>query len=238
MDADDLLTVSDLSASYRGARAISEISLNLRSSEVVALLGANGAGKTTLLRVLSGLHAEATGQWTLRGSPARGLPAHVLAERGLAHVPEGRQLFGEMTVRENLEIGMYRKWPLKPGALDPAFDLFPELSVLIGRLAYSLSGGEQQMVALARAFLPDPDVVLLDEPSLGLAPVVVDRILQAVDVMRDAGKAILIVEQDTEVALACCDRGYVLTDGRIVASGSAAELKADKTLEHAYLGDG
>src|SRR3546814_20089103 len=115
-----------------------------------------------------------------------------------------------MTVRENLEIGMYRKWPLKPGALDPAFDLFPELSVLIGRLAYSLSGGEQQMVALARAFLPDPDVVMLDEPSLGLAPVVATRILQPVDDMREAGKEIHIVWKATEVDLACGDRG----DGR------------------------
>lgn len=238
MDVDEFMTVFDLSASYRGALAIAEISLHLRAGEVVALLGANGAGKTTLLRVLSGLHSEATGRWTLRGREANGLAAHVLAQRGLAHVPEGRQLFGEMTVRENLEMGLFRRWPMKSGDLDPAFELFPELSPLVGRLAYSLSGGEQQMVALARAFLPDPDVVLLDEPSLGLAPVVVDRILQAVDVMRDAGKAILIVEQDTEVALSCCDRGYVLADGRIVASGSAAELRADNTLEHAYLGDG
>lgn len=243
MDAADspvretVLEVEGLSAGYRGAIAISDVALKVGRGEVVALLGANGAGKTTMLRVLSGLHTEATGSWSLRGEEVRGLAAHELCRRGMAHVPEGRQLFGQMTVRENLEIGLFRTWPVGKDALDPAFELFPELTVLEHRRAYSLSGGEQQMVALARALLPGPDLVLLDEPSLGLAPVVVDRILEAIDVLRRDGTAVLLVEQDTEVALAASDRGYVLADGRVVASDSADQLRSDQALVRAYLGD-
>lgn len=237
MARDDALTVTGLTAGYRGARAISDISISVGAGEVVALLGANGAGKSTTLRVLSGLHPAESGRWTLLGTDVTGARADVLARRGLAHVPEGRQLFPQMSVRENLEVGMLRRSNARRVDIAPALDLFPELRPLVGRLAYSLSGGEQQMVAIARALLPGPEVILLDEPSLGLAPVVVDRIIETIAGMRAAGRSVLLVEQDTEVALACCDRGYVMADGRLVFEGDAERLRTGSDLTAAYLGE-
>jgi len=141
-----------------------------------------------------------------------------------------------MTVRENLELGMYQRWPAKRNALEPAFELFPELFALQGNLAFTLSGGEQQMVAIARALLPDPKIIMLDEPSLGLAPVVVDRIIDTITGLRDRGKGVLLVEQDTSVALICSDRGYLLANGSIVFSGNREELRNSEKLAEAYIG--
>jgi branched-chain amino acid transport system ATP-binding protein len=141
-----------------------------------------------------------------------------------------------MTVRENLEVGLYRRWPVKDSDLDRAFDLFPELAKLQRHQAYSLSGGEQQMVTIARALLPDPDIVMLDEPSLGLAPVIVDRIIDTILRLRDEGKGVLLVEQDTSVALLCSDRGHVLANGTVVFSGTRAELTSSERVTEAYIG--
>lgn len=236
MDDDEALTVDGLSATYSGAAACSDICLSVRPGEVVALLGANGAGKTTTLRAISGLHSPSAGRVAYHGSDLTGKPAFTVARNGLAHVPEGRRLFGRMTVRENLELGMYQRWPAKRNALEPAFELFPELFALQGNLAFTLSGGEQQMVAIARALLPDPKIIMLDEPSLGLAPVVVDRIIDTITGLRDRGKGVLLVEQDTSVALICSDRGYLLANGSIVFSGNREELRNSEKLAEAYIG--
>jgi branched-chain amino acid transport system ATP-binding protein len=233
---DDALIIKGLHVSFTGAQAVSDVSLDVRPGEVVALLGANGAGKTTTLRAVSGLHRPDAGRVHYRGRDITGRPAHEVSRAGIAHVPEGRRLFSRMTVRENLEVGLYRRWPVRGGDLDRAFDLFPELTPLQGHSAYSLSGGEQQMVTIARALLPDPDIVMLDEPSLGLAPVIVDRIIDTVLRLKDEGKGILLVEQDTSVALLCSDRGYVLANGSVVFSGTRDELKASERVTEAYIG--
>lgn len=233
---DDALVVEGLHVSFTGARACADVSLTVRPGEVVALLGANGAGKTTTLRAVSGLHTPDSGRVTYRGRDLTGKPAHEVARAGIAHVPEGRRLFSRMTVRENLEVGLYRKWPLKTGDIDRAFDMFPELAVLQKQSAYALSGGEQQMVTIARALLADPDIVMLDEPSLGLAPVIVDRIIDTITRLRGEGKGVLLVEQDTSVALLCSDRGYVLANGSVVFSGTRDELKSSERVTEAYIG--
>lgn len=234
--ADRTLHVENIKASYAGALAINGITLDVAPGEVVALLGANGAGKSTTLRAISGLHRIDKGSVTFAGQELRGRSANKVALTGLAHVPEGRRLFGRMTVRENLEIGLYRRWPAKASDVDRAFEMFPELKKHARSLCFSLSGGEQQMVTIARALLPDPDIVMLDEPSLGLAPVVVDRIIDTVHRLRDEGKGVLLVEQDTEVALSCSDRGYVLANGRVVISGTSDELRASDEMVEAYIG--
>jgi branched-chain amino acid transport system ATP-binding protein len=233
---DDALIVEGLHVSFAGAHAVADVSLDVRPGEVVALLGANGAGKTTTLRAISGLHRPDAGRVHYRGRDLTGRPAHEVSRAGIAHVPEGRRLFSRMTVRENLEVGLYRRWPVKDTDLDRAFDLFPELAKLQRHQAYSLSGGEQQMVTIARALLPDPDIVMLDEPSLGLAPVIVDRIIDTILRLRDEGKGVLLVEQDTSVALLCSDRGHVLANGTVVFSGTRDELKGSERVTEAYIG--
>ena len=233
---DNVLRVEGLDVSYNGARAVSNLSVQVKPGEVVALLGANGAGKTTTLRAISGLHRQDAGRVTFGGRDLTGRPAHEISRAGVAHVPEGRRLFNRMTVRENLEIGLYQKWPVGEGDLDLAFDLFPELKVLEKQSAYALSGGEQQMVTIARALLADPKVVMLDEPSLGLAPVIVDRIIDTVSRLKDEGKGVLLVEQDTSVALLCCDRGLVLANGSVVFAGTREELQESDRVTEAYIG--
>jgi branched-chain amino acid transport system ATP-binding protein len=232
----EALETEGLSVSYSGAEACRDISVRVAAGEVVALLGANGAGKTTTLRAISGLHAPSSGRVSYAGHDLTGQPPHVIARRGIGHVPEGRRLFGKMTVRENLEVGLYRKWSDKSAQLDAAFDLFPELFALQKNLAFSLSGGEQQMVAMARALLPDPEILMLDEPSLGLAPIIVDRIIDTITALRERGKGVLLVEQDTSVALLCSDRGYVLANGRVVFAGDREQLRDSEKLSEAYIG--
>lgn len=236
LEEDNALVVESLHVSFTGARAVSDVSLEVRPGEVVTLLGANGAGKTTTLRAISGLCRPDSGRVHYRGRDLTGRAAHEVSRAGIAHVPEGRRLFSRMTVRENLEVGLYRRWPVKDGDLDRAFDLFPELKALQRNQAYSLSGGEQQMVTIARALLPGPDIVMLDEPSLGLAPVIVDRIIDTVLQLKDEGKGVLLVEQDTSVALLCSDRGYVLANGAVVFSGTREELKTSERVIEAYIG--
>jgi branched-chain amino acid transport system ATP-binding protein len=232
----EALETEGLSVSYSGAEACRDISVRVAAGEVVALLGANGAGKTTTLRAISGLHAPSSGRVSYAGHDLTGQPPHVIARHGIGHVPEGRRLFGKMTVRENLEVGLYRKWSDKSAQLDAAFDLFPELFALQKNLAFSLSGGEQQMVAMARALLPDPEILMLDEPSLGLAPIIVDRIIDTITALRERGKGVLLVEQDTSVALLCSDRGYVLANGRVVFAGDREQLRDSEKLSEAYIG--
>ncbi|MDR7255084.1 branched-chain amino acid transport system ATP-binding protein [Nocardioides sp. BE266] len=212
------------------------MSLHVEPGEVVALLGANGAGKTTTLRTISRLHPIASGEVYLGDTSISALSADQIARRGVAHVPEGRRLYGTMTVQENLEMGLFPVWGRGPLDLGPAFELFPELERLRGRAAYSLSGGEQQMVAIARALLPKPVIVMMDEPSLGLAPVIVDRIIDTIGVLKERGVGVLLVEQDTEVALACADRGYVLANGHVTFEGTAADLQGSQLLKDSYLG--
>jgi branched-chain amino acid transport system ATP-binding protein len=233
---DDALVVEGLYVTFAGANACIDVSLTVHPGEVVALLGANGAGKTTTLRAISGLHPPVAGRVWYRGNDLTGMAPHLVSRRGIAHVPEGRRLFGRMTVRENLEVGMYRRWPVRRHDLEPAFTLFPELAPLQHHFAYSLSGGEQQMVAIARALLPDPEIVMLDEPSLGLAPLIVDRIIETIKGLREAGKGVLLVEQDTSVALLCSDRGYVLANGSLAFTGTRDELANSKEVLGAYIG--
>ncbi|GAC1381589.1 MAG: ABC transporter ATP-binding protein [Marmoricola sp.] len=237
MVADESLYVENLHVSYSGAEAVRGITLHVRPGEVVSILGANGAGKTTTLRAISGLHAPDSGRVTYGGRDLTGQAPHLVARSGIGHVPEGRRLFGRMSVRENLELGLYGTRGTEKRALDAAFELFPELFPLQKNLAFSLSGGEQQMVAMARALLADPAILMLDEPSLGLAPVIVDRIIDTISDLKGRGKGILLVEQDTSVALLCSDRGYVLANGAIAFSGSRDELRNNDKLSEAYIGD-
>ena len=223
---------------FSGAEAIRNVSLDVGVGEVVTLLGANGAGKSTTLRTISGLHRPSAGTIRFRGHDLTSMRAHRIACLGIAHVPEGRRLFGQMTARENLEVGLFRRWPARDSDLEPALEMFPELTTLLDRRAYSLSGGEQQMVAIARALLPDPDIVMLDEPSLGLAPVIIDKIIEIVHQLRARGKGVLLVEQNTTVALLCADRGYVLANGKVVFQATSDELTNSSELSNAYIGKG
>lgn len=231
-----MLTVENLVVSYGGARALHGVSLDVGRGEVVALLGPNGAGKSTVLRTISALQRADAGEIRFDGTTLGRTPAHEVVRSGLAHVPEGRRLFGSMTVRENLELGLRGKVRDLSVALAPALDLFPELGRLQRRLAFSLSGGEQQMVAVARALLSEPTLIMLDEPTLGLAPVIVDRIVDTIDSLRKSGIGVLLVEQHTGMALECSDRGYVLVNGTIRLSGSSEELRDSEDVVSAYLG--
>jgi branched-chain amino acid transport system ATP-binding protein len=230
-----LLEVDHVSVLIGGGEAVRDVSLSVDSGEIVALLGANGAGKTTTLRTISGLNHCHRGSIRYDGEDISRLAPHVVSSRGIGHVPEGRRLFSRMTVRENLELGAYTRRQATMD-IDGVLGLFPELSPLLNRLAYSLSGGEQQMVAFGRALMAAPRVVMLDEPSLGLAPVVVTRIMEAVRSLRDADTAVLLVEQDTAVALDSCDRAYVLVNGVTTFSGSREEINANEEIRKAYLG--
>jgi branched-chain amino acid transport system ATP-binding protein len=235
--ATPLLRVEGLSAGYGGMLALRDVSLEVAPSEIVAIVGSNGAGKTTLLRVLSRL-LEGGGRMAFRGQDIGALDAEEVFALGLVQVPEGRQLFGRMTVHDNLLMGAYRRDDRAAVArdLDRVYTLFPRLSERRRQLAGSMSGGEQQMCAMARALVASPALVMVDEMSLGLAPVVVDQLVEVLGRIRREGVAILLVEQDVELALSNADRGYVLETGRIVQSGSAQSLIDDPAVRQAYFG--
>ncbi|MDQ2916317.1 MAG: ABC transporter ATP-binding protein [Pseudomonadota bacterium] len=233
----ELLTVADLAAGYGEMQVLHGVALEIHDGEIVALVGSNSAGKTTLLRALSGVIPH-TGHVRLSGREIGPLPADRIFALGLVQVPEGRQLFGRMTVHDNLLMGAYRR--NDPGGVGPdierVYALFPVLKDRQRQLAGSLSGGEQQMCAMARALVAKPKLLMIDEMSLGLAPAIVDRLLDVLTGIRDQGVTILLVEQDVFSALQVADRGYVLESGAIVRAGSAKDLAEDPEVRRAYLG--
>ncbi len=232
-----LLEVTQISSGYGRTQVLHRASLTVAAGEIVALMGANGAGKTTLLNTIMGLVPLGSGEIVFAGRAIGGLPTPDIVRAGLAQVPERRQLFGAMTVEENLRLGAYsRSDPGVAASLQAQFEQFPILRERRSQAAFTLSGGEQQMVAIARAMMSRPRLLLLDEPSLGLAPLMVARILEQVVALRQAGGTILVVEQNARAALTIADRGYVLENGRIVLDGSAARLLDDPAVRDAYLG--
>lgn len=248
-----MLSIDNLSVYYGRVRAVREASLRVEEGEIVTLLGANGAGKTSLLNAVAGLAPAHSGRIALRGEAIAGLPAHAVVRRGLGYVPEGRHSFSQMSVHDNLLLGAYvhasGRWAdllgfagrFAGGAtvaknLERVYALFPVLSERGQQRAGSLSGGEQQMLAIGRALMASPRLLLLDEPSIGLAPQLVREIIALVGRLREAGLTVLLVEQDAVAALRVADRGYVMERGRIVLEGSASELLASERVRHAYLG--
>jgi branched-chain amino acid transport system ATP-binding protein len=231
------LTVRDLSIAYGGIQAVKGISLEVKKGEIVTLIGANGAGKSSTLRGIVGL-TRGGGTVSVFGEDVSALDAHEVAARGVALVPEGRGIFTGMSVRENLELGAYLKRERAGIAqrLARVVQLFPRLGERMTQDAGTLSGGEQQMLAIGRALMAEPRIILLDEPSLGLAPKLVAEIFRAIREIARAGMTILLVEQNTRLALATAVRAYVLVTGELVLSGSAEQLKSDPRLEAAYLG--
>ena len=228
-----MLTIEGVSAGYGGVAVLRDVSLVVPSSSVVALLGPNGAGKTTLLRVASGLLSPAAGRVTLNGADVTGFAPHQLAARGLCHVPEGRGVFPPLTVRENLVL--FSPPGTEKSAIEQALEVFPALAKRLDQPAGTMSGGEQQMLALARAYISRSPVILLDEVSMGLAPVIVDAIFDFLERVAREGTSLLIVEQYVNKALAIADYVYILGRGRITFAGDSAEL-VDEDVFHRYLG--
>ncbi len=232
-----LLEVSDLHAHYGAIEALKGISLTVDEGQVVTLIGSNGAGKTTTLRCISGLTAASAGTVTFAGEDITGMPADQVVTRGIALAPEGRRCFPRMTVRENLDLGAYRRrGPDVAADLERVFTLFPRLEERERQKAGTLSGGEQQMLAIGRAMMASPRLLLLDEPSLGIAPVLTDRIYQTIEEIHSLGVAILLVEQNANRALEAAGRGYVLETGRVVLADDTSSLQRDPKVQEAYLG--
>ena len=235
---DALLRIRDLSAGYGLVQVLQSISLDVRPAEFLALVGSNGAGKTTLLRVLSGLLPVQSGSIEWAGQPIGGLTPDAIFRLGIVQVPEARQLFPRMSVQDNLLMGAYRRDDKAEvrADLEKVYGLFPRMAERRRQLAGSMSGGEQQMCAMARALMARPRLLLVDEMSLGLAPIIVDQLMENLTAIRDQGVTILLVEQDIHLALAAADRAYVLETGRIVREGPARDLIEDPELKRAYLG--
>ncbi len=233
-----LLAVEDLRVSYGAIQAVKGISLDVRERELVALLGSNGAGKTTTLRTISGLFRPRAGSITYAGADLTKLPPHRIVAAGVSQAPEGRQIFGSLSVRENLLLGATPRRDRSglDDDLGRVFDLFPVLKERLAQAGGTLSGGEQQMLAIGRALMARPRLLLLDEPSLGLAPLMVGRIFEVVSRLKAEGVTILLVEQNARKALEVADRAYVLETGAVVLSGTATELAANPDVERAYLG--
>jgi branched-chain amino acid transport system ATP-binding protein len=235
-----MLKIKNLSAYYGSVRALSGVTCHIREGEIVTLIGANGAGKTTLLNAVCGL-VRREGDLEFAGRSLKGLAPEEIVGLGISQVPEGRQLFAPMTVAENLELGAYRRYRKESKTviqadLERIYQLFPRLKDRLAQKAGTMSGGEQQMLAIGRALMARPRLLLLDEPSLGLAPIVVEDILTRLSQLRAEGMTILLVEQNARVALKVADRAYVLETGRIILSGTAADLLQDRQVTRAYLG--
>ena len=233
-----MFEVKGIDVFYGDAQALYGLSLQVREGEVVTLVGANGAGKTTTLRAISGLRPVARGDIVFEGRSLLEVPAHRRAELGIALVPEGRDLWPQLTVRENLELGAYGKAARRhlSGSLERVYELFPVVKERSRQVAGSMSGGEQQIVAIARALMTRPRLLMFDEPSLGLAPVVVAQVFDTIQRLHAEGLTILLVEQNLKKALEMADRGYVVETGSISIQGTAADLLADPTIRSAYLG--
>jgi branched-chain amino acid transport system ATP-binding protein len=233
-----VLEVRGVDARYGDAQALWDIALDVGAAETVCIVGPNGAGKTTLVQTIAGLHRAAAGTITIEGVDIAALPGHRVCDHGVATVPEGRRVFGHMSVRDNLLLGAYRR-PARAVHRETearVYELFPRLKERSGQQAGSLSGGEQQMLALGRALMALPRLLLLDEPSLGLAPVVVDEVFDAIAAVNATGVGVLLVEQDVERALSAASRGYLLIEGRIVAAGTTAELRESADVRERVLG--
>ena len=233
-----MLAVNNIDTLYGKIQALWAVSLRIDDKEIVALVGSNGAGKTTLLNTISGLLHPASGSIEFLGMRIDGLRSHAIVELGMSHIPEGRKLFPDMSVRENLEMGAYTKraWKQKRETLDKIYQLFPILKARQGQLASTLSGGEQQMVAMGRGLMSQPRLCIVDEPSSGLAPLIVDEIFGIIQGLRDQDIAIFLIEQNVQQTLEIADRAYVLENGRVILEGESKELLKEELIRKSYLG--
>lgn len=233
-----MLEISDLSVNYGGIKALQQVSLRVETGEIVTLIGANGAGKTTTLKTISRLLTAKTGRIIYQGQDITHLPPHEIVKRGIAHSPEGRRILARQTVLTNLQLGAYTRSDRLgvKSDIEEQWQLFPRLSERREQLAGTLSGGEQQMLAIARALMSRPKLLLLDEPSLGLAPQIVREIFSIIRKLNESGVTILLVEQNANLALETANRGYVLAAGRLTMAGKAGDLLKDERVKQAYLG--
>ena len=236
---DILLEIKDLKVAYGGIHAIKGINLEIRDGELVTLIGANGAGKTTTMKAITGLQGWVAGDVTYLGKSIKGVPIHELLKQGLAMVPEGRGVFTRMTIVENLQMGAYIRTDTATIAADieRMFGIFPRLKERANQLAGTMSGGEQQMLAMARALMSQPRLLLLDEPSMGLSPIMVQKIFEVVNTISKEGVTVLLVEQNARLALQAADRAYVMDSGLITMHGNASEMLDDPRVKEAYLGE-
>jgi branched-chain amino acid transport system ATP-binding protein len=236
-----LLDLTDVHVHYGGIEAVKGISLSVDEGEIVTLIGGNGAGKTTTLKTISGLKRPSIGRITFRGERIDVVPAHRIVQIGIGHAPEGRRIFGRMTVRENLEMGLYASGrsgaARATDALERVYGLFPVLSERKAQTGGTLSGGQQQMLAIGRALMTTPKILMLDEPSMGLAPNLVEKIFEIVGEINAQGTTVLLIEQNAHMALSIANRGYVIESGRIVLEDSARALLGNDQVRKAYLGE-
>lgn len=231
-----MLKVDDLNVYYGKIHALQGVSFEVNEGETVSLIGANGAGKSTTLKTISGLLRSKTGGVTFMGEDISKIDSYKLVERGLAHVPEGRRIFLKMSVMENLEMGAYINKKINKEDIEDVFEKFPRLKERKDQVAGTLSGGEQQMLAMGRALMSHPKLLMLDEPSMGLAPLLVEQIFEIIKELHKAGTTILLVEQNAEMALDISDRAYVIESGKVALSGTGKELKDSNIIKKAYLG--
>ncbi len=231
-----MLAVNNINVYYGKIHAIKDVSFEVKSGEIVALIGANGAGKSTILKTISGLLRSKTGSISFNNELITHTEAHKLIAKGMAHVPEGRRIFLQMTVMENLDMGAYIRKDNYKKDIESVFQRFPRLQERKNQIAGTLSGGEQQMLAMGRALMGKPSLLMLDEPSMGLAPILVDQIFGIIKELHESGTTILLVEQNAEKALAIADRAYVLESGKVAVSGTGKELAASDKIKKAYLG--
>lgn len=234
--SDMMLKVDNINVYYGQIHTLKDVSIEVKKGEIVALIGANGAGKTTTLRTISGLLRSKTGRIEFNDEDISHTEAHKLVSKGIAHVPEGRHVFLQMTVQENLEMGAYTNASYTKEGIADVYQRFPRLKHRRNQIAGTLSGGEQQMLAMGRALMSRPKLMMLDEPSMGLAPILVEQIFDIIKELHKAGTTILLVEQNAEMALQVANRAYVLESGRITLTGTGAELAASDQIKKAYLG--
>ena len=234
-----MLVVEDLFVNYKAIKALNGVSCQVQQGEIVALIGANGAGKTTILNTISGIVPAASGKISFEGKDITDIPPHEIVRMGISQVPEGRRVFSKMSVLENLEMGAFVRNDKKgiQEAMEHVFQLFPRLAERRKQLAKTLSGGEQQLLAMGRALMSNPRLLLLDEPSMGLAPMLVEKIFEIIQEINASGTTIMLVEQNAHMALSIASRAYVLETGTVVLQGNAAELAADPEVRKAYLGE-
>lgn len=234
-----MLEVNDIKVHYGVIQAIKGVSFHVDEGEVIALIGANGAGKTTILHTISGLLAPKSGNVVFEGTDITRIPGHKIVSMGMAHVPEGRRVFAQLTVLQNLKMGAYTRKDKNEvqQTLNTVFERFPRLEERQNQLAGTLSGGEQQMLAMGRALMSHPKIILMDEPSMGLSPIFVNEIFDIIQQVSKSGTTVLLVEQNAKKALSIADRAYVLETGKIVLEGKASELLQDDSIKKAYLGE-